>query len=124
MTTFFSVQSYTSAVSDLRGWSEQQLIAAAKTGRRAPFGELCERHRKRVSYVTRRIMRNREDAEDATQECFLNETEPAQPKHFHMVHSSGYKVPALSPRQKYPAIARFYALVYRNDEVQQVNQRE
>jgi RNA polymerase sigma factor (sigma-70 family) len=72
MTTFFSVQSDTSAVSDLRAWSEEQLIAAAKTGRQAPFGELCERHMKQVSYVTRRITRNREDAEDAAQECFLN----------------------------------------------------
>ena len=40
------------------------MIAAAKNGRRAPFGELYERHMKRVSYVTRRITRNREDAED------------------------------------------------------------
>ena len=72
MTTFFSVQNDTSAVSDLRAWSEEQLIAAAKNGRRAPFGELYERHMKRVSYVTRRITRNREDAEDAAQECFLN----------------------------------------------------
>ena len=72
MTTFFSVQSDTSAVSELRAWSEEQLIAAAKTGRRAPFGELCERHMKQVSCVTRRIIRNREDAEDAAQECFLN----------------------------------------------------
>src|ERR1700692_1355219 len=72
MTTFFSVQSDTAAVSDLRAWSEEQLIAAAKSGRRAPFGELCERHMKQVSYVTRRIIPNREDAEDAAQECFLN----------------------------------------------------
>ena len=72
MTTFFSAQSDTSAVSDLRAWSEEQLIAAAKTGRRAPFGELCERHMKQVSCVTRRIMRNREDAEDALQDCLLN----------------------------------------------------
>ena len=72
MTTFFSVQSDTSALSDLRDWSEDQLIAAAKTGRQAPFGELYERHLKRVSYVTRRIVRNREDAEDAARECFLN----------------------------------------------------
>jgi RNA polymerase sigma-70 factor (ECF subfamily) len=49
-----------------------QLIADAKGGERAPFGELCERHMKRVFGVTRRIMRNREDAEDAAQECFLN----------------------------------------------------
>ena len=72
MTTFFSVQSDTSAVSDLRAWSEEQLIAAAKTGRRAPFGELCERHMKQVSCVTRRIIRNSEDAEDALQDCLLN----------------------------------------------------
>src|SRR3981081_3626552 len=72
MSTFFSQQSDTSTVSDLRAWSEEQLVAAAKSGRRAPFGELCERHMKQVSYVTRRITRNREDAEDAAQECFLN----------------------------------------------------
>jgi RNA polymerase sigma-70 factor, ECF subfamily len=71
-TTFFSAQSDTSTVSDLREWDEERLIAAAKNGRRAPFGELCERHMKRVSGVTRRIIRNREDAEDAAQECFLN----------------------------------------------------
>jgi RNA polymerase sigma factor (sigma-70 family) len=57
---------------NIRAWSEKQLIAAAKTGRRAPFGELCERHMKRVSCVTRRIMRNREDAEDAAQGCLLS----------------------------------------------------
>jgi RNA polymerase sigma-70 factor (ECF subfamily) len=72
MSTFFSAQSDAAAVSDLRAWSEKQLIAAAKSGGRAPFGELCERHMKRVSFVTRRIIRNREDAEDAAQECFLN----------------------------------------------------
>jgi RNA polymerase sigma-70 factor (ECF subfamily) len=72
MSTFFSELSDASAVNDLQAWSEEQLIAAAKTGRRAPFGELCERHMKQVSCVTRRITRNREDAEDAAQECFLN----------------------------------------------------
>jgi RNA polymerase sigma-70 factor (ECF subfamily) len=70
--TFFSAQSHAAAVSDLRAWSEEQLIAAAKGGERAPFGELYERHMKRVSCVTRRITRNREDAEDAAQDCFLN----------------------------------------------------
>jgi RNA polymerase sigma factor (sigma-70 family) len=72
MTTFFPVQSDTSAVSDVRAWSEEQLIAAAKSGKRAPFGELCERHVKRVLRVIHRITRNREDAEDAVQECLLN----------------------------------------------------
>jgi RNA polymerase sigma-70 factor (ECF subfamily) len=72
MSTFFSTQSAAEAVSDLRVWSEKQLIAAAKSGRRASFGELCERHMKQVSCVTRRIIPNREDAEDALQDCLLN----------------------------------------------------
>jgi RNA polymerase sigma-70 factor, ECF subfamily len=72
MSTFFSEQSDASAVNDLRAWSEKQLIAAAKSGRRAPFGELCERHGKKVFSVIHRIMRNREDAEDALQDCLLN----------------------------------------------------
>jgi RNA polymerase sigma-70 factor (ECF subfamily) len=72
MTTFFAVQSDTSGVSDLRAWSEEQLIAAAKTGSRAPFGELCERHVKKVFRVIYRIMRNREDTEDAVQDCLLS----------------------------------------------------
>jgi RNA polymerase sigma factor (sigma-70 family) len=72
MSTFFSTQSAAAAVSDLRVWSEKQLIAAAKSGRRASFGELCERHMKQVSCVTRRIIPNREDAEDALQDCLLN----------------------------------------------------
>jgi RNA polymerase sigma-70 factor, ECF subfamily len=72
MSTFFSAQSDAAAVNDLRAWSEEQLIAAAKTGRRAPFGELCERHVKKVFRVIHRIMRNREDAEDALQDCLLN----------------------------------------------------
>jgi RNA polymerase sigma-70 factor (ECF subfamily) len=72
MTTLPLAQSNTSAVSDLREWSEEQLIAAAKTGKRAPFGELCERHVKKVFCVARRITRNHEDAEDAVQDCFLS----------------------------------------------------
>jgi RNA polymerase sigma factor (sigma-70 family) len=70
--TFFSGRSDAAAVSDLRACSEKQLIAAAKGGEKAPFGELCERHRKQAFRVTRRITRNREDAEDAVQDCFLN----------------------------------------------------
>jgi RNA polymerase sigma-70 factor (ECF subfamily) len=72
MTTLLSAQSNAAAVSDLREWSEEQLIAAAKTGTRGPFGELCERHVKKVLRVAYRIMRNREDAEDAVQDCFLS----------------------------------------------------
>jgi len=70
--TLFSARSDAAAASDLRALSEKQLIAAAKGGERASFGELCERHMKQVFWVTRRIVRNREDAEDAAQECFLS----------------------------------------------------
>jgi RNA polymerase sigma-70 factor (ECF subfamily) len=72
MSTFLSGQSSAAAVCDHRAWSEKQLIAAAKSGLRAPFGELCERHVKKVFRVIHRIMRNREDAEDAMQDCLLN----------------------------------------------------
>jgi RNA polymerase sigma-70 factor (ECF subfamily) len=72
MSTFFPTQSAAAAAGDLQAWSEEQLVAAAKTGRRAPFGKLCERHVKKVFRVIHRIMRNREDAEDALQDCLLN----------------------------------------------------
>lgn len=65
-------QSDATSASNLRAWSEEQLIAAAKGGRRALFGELCERHMNQVLRVAHRIVRNREDAEDVAQECFLN----------------------------------------------------
>lgn len=69
---FLSADDHPSEVSDLRAWSEQQLIAAAKTGRRAPFGELCERHGKKTFSVIYQMMRNREDAEDVVQDGLLN----------------------------------------------------
>ena len=72
MNTFFSPVDVEQPVSDLQSWNEQQLITAAKCGRRIPFGELCKRHGKAVFSVTYRIMRNREDAEDAVQDSFLN----------------------------------------------------
>ena len=72
ITTFSSAPSDAAAASDLRAWSEEQLIAAAKRGRKASFGELCERHTRQIFRVTHRITRNREDAEDAAQDCFLN----------------------------------------------------
>lgn len=51
---------------------EAQLLAAAKSGQQAAFGELYARHSKKVYRSTLRIVRNHEDAEDASQECFLN----------------------------------------------------
>ncbi len=50
---------------------EASLVSAAKRGHQAAFGELCQRHAKRVFRTMLRITRNREDAEDAVQDSFL-----------------------------------------------------
>jgi RNA polymerase sigma-70 factor, ECF subfamily len=52
-------------VSDDRG-----LVAQAKSGCSSAFGQLCERHRLRVYRTTLRVLRQRQDAEDAVQRCF------------------------------------------------------
>jgi hypothetical protein len=66
VSTFLSAHDDTSEVSDLRARIEQQLIAAAKSGRRrVPFGELFEHHGKKVFGVIHWMMRNREDGEGA-----------------------------------------------------------
>jgi RNA polymerase sigma-70 factor (ECF subfamily) len=49
---------------------ERLLIAQAKSGRSSAFGELYERHRLRIYCIALRILRNQEDAEDATQRSF------------------------------------------------------
>jgi RNA polymerase sigma factor (sigma-70 family) len=51
---------------------EAHLVLAAKSGHQAAFGELCERHAKRIFHTTLRVTRNREDAEDALQDSFLS----------------------------------------------------
>jgi hypothetical protein len=64
--TSLSTDGDTSEVTDLRATIEQQLIAAAKSGRRrVPFGELFEHHGKKVFGVVHWMMRNREDGEGA-----------------------------------------------------------
>jgi RNA polymerase sigma factor (sigma-70 family) len=62
----------TGYIGDLEALNEAKLVAAAKQGQRAAFGELCERHTEKVFRVVHRITRNREDAEDAVQDCFLS----------------------------------------------------
>src|ERR1700758_4836596 len=60
------------AADNVEGWSEGELIAAAKNGHGSAFGILCERHEEMIFRVTFRITRNREDAEDAVQDSFLS----------------------------------------------------
>jgi RNA polymerase sigma factor (sigma-70 family) len=56
---------------DIRFMSDENLVAVAKKGRRVAFDELHQRHAGKMFRIARRITRNREDAEDAVQECFL-----------------------------------------------------
>lgn len=50
---------------------EAILIAAAKSGQRAAFDQLCEFSSRKILRTTYRITRNQEDAEDALQEAFF-----------------------------------------------------
>jgi RNA polymerase sigma-70 factor (ECF subfamily) len=49
---------------------ERLLVAQAKSGRSSAFGKLYELHRVRVYHTAFRILRNRQDAEDAVQRSF------------------------------------------------------
>ena len=51
--------------------TDERLVKAAKTGHRAAFDKLYKRHRDKMFRVTHRITQNREDAEDAVQDCFI-----------------------------------------------------
>jgi RNA polymerase sigma-70 factor (ECF subfamily) len=57
---------------DTQKVSEARLVSAAKRGQQAAFGELCDRHAKRIYHTTLRVTRNHEDAEDALQDSFLS----------------------------------------------------
>ena len=57
---------------DTRLMSDENLVAVAKKGRQIAFDELHNRHAGKMFRVARRITGNREDAEDAVQECFLS----------------------------------------------------
>lgn len=46
--------------------------AISKMGHSGAFDDLYKRHAEKMFRITCRITRNREDAEDAVQECFLN----------------------------------------------------
>lgn len=60
------------SIPQFRQLCDIELVAAAKEGQQAAFGELFSRYSQRILRTTLRIMRNREDAEDALQDSFLN----------------------------------------------------
>jgi RNA polymerase sigma-70 factor (ECF subfamily) len=49
---------------------ERRLVTQAKSGSSTAFGELYDRHRLRLYHTAFRILRNRQDAEDAVQRSF------------------------------------------------------
>lgn len=49
---------------------ERLLVEQAKSGRTSAFGDLYQRHRSMVYHTAFRILRNRQDAEDAVQRSF------------------------------------------------------
>ena len=49
---------------------ERSLIAQAKSGQSSAFGELYERHQPQIYRAAFRMLRNRQDAEDAVQRSF------------------------------------------------------
>lgn len=49
---------------------ERRLVAQAKSGSSRAFGQLYERYRLRLYNTTYRVLRQRQDAEDAVQRCF------------------------------------------------------
>lgn len=72
MSAFSSAENNGTVTANLEVWSEESLVAAARSGQPAAFGELCERNAKKIFRVARKITRNREDAQDAVQDSFLN----------------------------------------------------
>ena len=50
--------------------SDVRLLAAAKSGHSAAFGELFNRYKRRIFHLAQRIVRSHEDAEDVVQEAF------------------------------------------------------
>ncbi len=55
--------------------SDAELVARAKAGELGAFEELTNRYERRVYTLGMRILGNREDAEDVTQQTFLNALE-------------------------------------------------
>jgi RNA polymerase sigma factor (sigma-70 family) len=57
-------------LANARANDEHMLIAEARSGRSDSFGELYKRHRLKIYHTAFRILRNKEDAEDAAQRSF------------------------------------------------------
>jgi RNA polymerase sigma-70 factor (ECF subfamily) len=55
----------------VNGASDEELLAAHLQGDQTAFGALMARHERRIYGLCFRVLGNREDAEDATQEAFI-----------------------------------------------------
>jgi len=56
---------------DLKTVSDQEVVAAARAGQEAAFRELVRRYERPVFSLLYRMVRNRELAEDLSQETFI-----------------------------------------------------
>ena len=62
----------TGASPEARGTSDRELVARLKAGDEAAFEEVLKRYELKVYNLTRSLMRNEDDAQDALQETFLS----------------------------------------------------
>ena len=67
-----AVLDHESSSNDPQLMTDERLVKKARIGHRTAFDELYKRHREKMFRVTHRITRNRQDAEDAVQDCFLS----------------------------------------------------
>jgi RNA polymerase sigma factor (sigma-70 family) len=67
-----AVLNHQSSSNDPQLMTDERLVKKARIGHRGAFDELYKRHREKMFRVTHRITRNRQDAEDAVQDCFLS----------------------------------------------------
>jgi RNA polymerase sigma-70 factor, ECF subfamily len=65
-----TTQEETTAIARPGAEPDDDLVNAAINGSNEAFGLLFERHERSVFHIAHRILRNREDAEDATQQAF------------------------------------------------------
>jgi len=51
--------------------SDHELVARVRAGQREAFTQLIERYQARIFHTTHRMLKNRENAEEAAQDTFL-----------------------------------------------------
>jgi RNA polymerase sigma-70 factor (ECF subfamily) len=63
-------EGFQAGIPEIAGGDDRLLVTEAKSGRTSAFGVLYERHHSKIYRTAFRILRNRQDAEDAVQRSF------------------------------------------------------